>query len=360
MNSLPLATDDAMALITAGVQAPSADNRHIARFEILGDGIRVCVDTRALASCPTHRRLFYEFSFGSIIENIVLRASMLGRACSPRLNARWQADGMVATLEFPSGLPRPEPDPLGSAIFSRHTNRRLYSRKRVPSELRDALRLAAEVHPQVRVHWLDEPPLRSQALRLIRLAESERFRRKALHAELFDAIRFEEGWRHASELGLPPGALEVETGFRMPFRVLRYWAVQRAANALGAASFLGLRAGWLPAWTAPHLGLLSVDRSEPFAFLQAGRAFQRLWLAADQHALALQPMAASVALANQDSGAQWARSSVRERLHSGLAKLADQRHAAMLFRLGFAPPPSVTAGRPPAETRLIGACASSS
>jgi len=344
-----------MALVTAGVQAPSADNRHMARFEILSDSIHICVDARALATCPTHRRLFYEFSLGSIIENIVLRASMLGRACSPRLNARWQADGIVATLEFPSDVPRPERDPLGDAIFSRHTNRRLYSRKPVPRQLREALQSAAATHPQARVHWLDEPALRSQALRLIRLAESERFRRRGLHAELFDAIRFDDGWHHSSELGLPPGALEIEKGFRLPFRALRHWTVQRAANAVGAASFLGLRAGWLPAWTAPHLGLLSVDPSEPFAFLQAGRAFQRLWLAADRHSLALQPMAASVALANQDPGAQWARPSVSERLRSGLAKLVDHRHPAMLFRLGYASPPSVTAGRPSVETCLVGA-----
>ena len=105
---------------------------------------------------------------------------------------------------------------------------------------------AAAPIADVRVHWLDDSNVRSQVLAVVFRAERERFRSRRLHTELFDAIRFDVGWKGPAETGLPPGSLEVEPPLRAVFRALRHWPLQRVANTLGAAQLLALRAPGCP------------------------------------------------------------------------------------------------------------------
>ena len=85
---------------------------------------------------------------------------------------------------------------------------------------------------------------------------------------------------------------------RAPCAALRYWPVMRGMSWLGAHHALGLRAGYLPAALSPHIGLVLAEEGDgdvPAAALNAGRAMQRVWLAAQAQGLALPPMAAATA-----------------------------------------------------------------
>ncbi len=301
---------------------------------------------------PAHRLAMHEFSFGSVIENMSLWAASRGNGCILRMEGDWREHGRIATLAFSSGDPATLYDPLVRFLFTRHTNRRLYERRSADPAVLTALATAAGRYSDARTLWLDQPRVRRAALRLMRIAEGERFRRRELHAELFSAVRFDVGWNDSAEEGLPPGALEVERLARLGFQWLRHWPLQRAINVVGAAALLGLRAGWLPASKAAHLGILTVADDAATPWLTAGRAFQRLWLAATSHGLALQPMAAAVALAGQEATGEWVRSRIQARLREGLARLAGSGRPAMVFRVGYARPPSVTAGRRPVQSYL--------
>lgn len=191
---------------------------------------------------------------------------------------------------------------------------------------------------------------------MIRLAETERFKRAELHAELFGAIRFDLGWHRSSGEWLPPGALEVESPMRPVFSQLRHWPLMRAASWFGGHALLGLRAGYFPCVTAPHLGLiLASDESEPLANLNAGRALQRAWLAATAEGLAFQPMAAATALARQRPGGGWVSEATSRTLRDGLDKLASgstNQRPYMLFRTGLAAAPTLTTQRLPVADYL--------
>ncbi|HET9046526.1 MAG TPA: hypothetical protein VFO33_06185, partial [Casimicrobiaceae bacterium] len=225
--------EEIQTLATAGIQAPSADNRHGVRFEATADAIYVVATAESLQPMPEHRRAFLEFSVGAIAENMRLEAARLSLSCNVQTSNAWPHDGRMATLQLVA-RDGGKPEPIGEALFDRHTNRRLYRRARVPPP--DLARLASAIDtPGVAVRWLDHPDERRIALRLIRIAEAERFRRPKLHRELFDAIRFDVGWEASCESGLPPGALEVEPPLRGAFRMLRHWPLQRVLNAAGAA-----------------------------------------------------------------------------------------------------------------------------
>ena len=341
--------DTLRVILAAGIQAPSADNRHGLRYAVDADRVRlVATDRTSWASLP-HRRMLAEMASGAVIENIVLKSLEFGLAVELDLHRDPAQPDVVATLQWSAAAPGAG-DPLSGAIATRHTNRRFYRRERVDASALKHLTQAAASIEGAELRWLDAPDLRACALRAIRLAETERFRRPALHAELFGAVRFDVGWQRTVDEGLPPAALEVESPARAVFAMLREWRVMRVANLFGAHLALGLRAGFLPCATAPHLGLVSACAGDDHSgALRAGRAFQRVWLAADAAGLALQPMAASTALARQVPGNGWVCAPTHAKLQALLEVMRAGARAEpyMLFRIGRARAPSGVAARKP-------------
>jgi hypothetical protein len=326
-------------ILTAGIQAPSAENKHYFWLDVGSEVVTLHATASALWAAQPDQKMLALMSFGAVVENITLRARAMGFLTT----AHWKLDAScVVELSWQSATP--VLDPLDGAISTRHTNRRFYERALVPNDVLEHLSAAATSVPGASVHWLVPGPQRSLALSLIRIAETERFRRRSLHHEMFSAIRFERGWDGTVLEGLPPAALQVEWPMRRPFAALRHWGLMRPADMIGAHFALGLRSGYLPCAMAPHLGLVMANAADvDTAHLLGGRAFERLWLASENHGLALQPMAAATVLTNQKSGAEWVSAATQKRLTQGLQSLTAQLAAdpslarpCMLFRLGRA------------------------
>jgi nitroreductase len=353
VNPTALPPERLRQILAAGIRAPSAENLHFLRFEPgAGTLTLVATDAASWTSLP-HRKWLALMSYGAVVENMALRAGTFGYA----QDVRWQPDPerpeRIAELCWvTTSAPA---DPLAQVIDARHTNRRFYRRARLEPAVLQALGAATQSVAQTRLVWCDSPELRSIALRVLRLAETERFRRRELHAELFSAVRFDKGWRATAQEGLPPGALQVEAPMRPPFAALRHWPVMRAATWAGMHLSLGLRAAYLPCALAPHIGVVLAEGDTADARdLRAGRAFQRVWLAATAAGLALQPFAAPIALSRQKPGFGWVDAGLQERLQSLLGVLvgASGGHPSMFFRLGRAQAPQTVTDRLPVEHYL--------
>jgi nitroreductase len=342
---MPTPSADALrTILEAAILAPSADNQHRIRFHAIDDDLEILCST--LLAATGYKRILDLLSAGALLENLALAAGRHGwRAeltpfpdpARPQLLCRivWSRQDQAA-------------DPLVEAIPARQTNRRLVYRgpPMGPAE-RNALQRAAAGQPGVTLMWLDEPPVRRRVLGLMRRAEAARFRIPALHQELFSAVRFEVGWQASCAEGLPPGALGVERPLRAGFALMRHWPVMRALNLLGAHRLLGLRAADLPCRLAPHLGLIALAEESDWALLAAGRAFERVWLAATQLGLALQPMPAAALYALE--GAESVPVPLQRRLAQAWRALLPGLYPVMLFRLGRAAPLAVRTGRLPLE-----------
>lgn len=339
-------------IIRSGILAPSAENYHHAVFEPHTSGLKLWGDD-VFQRMPRHRRLLTLSGFGAMAENMVLKADTLGFGTCVNWFPDPTSPTLVASFSWAEG--GTTKDALASAIPLRHTNRKFYRREKLPLP---HLQLFAEevAHIEgVKLMWLNEGVRRALVLQLIRIAETERFRRQHLHQELFSAIRFDLGWKRTADEGLPPGALEVESPMRLPFTLIRHWKVMRALNLFGVHHLLGIRAAYLPCLLAPHLGLLASTLETEEAAVAVGRAFERVWLRATLLGLALQPMAASVALPLQESGHGWVAEEVKVRLKDGWARiLGSEIRPFMLFRVGKAEPPSIVAQRKPVQAYLYG------
>jgi hypothetical protein len=344
----PPSTQALRQVLEAGVQAPSAENRHYFRFERRPDSLDlVSTDTASWQEQP-HRRALALISYGAVVENMSLRAAELGHGQVTRWCPEPQRPELIARIAWePAGG---APEALASAIERRHSNRRFYRREALPPSMLQRLSAAAAAVPGAGVSWLDSAASRRLALQTLRMAESERFRRRALHHELFSAVRFDAGWKHTTSEGLPPGALEVEPPMRAPFAALRHWPLMRLAAALGVHRTLGLRAADLPCRLAPHIGMVTVQAADDtLGWLQAGRALQRVWLAATLEGLGFQALAAPVALSLQHAGGGWVSQRLQDELKRRLQQLGDgvAGDARMFFRIGRAGAPTVVTSRPP-------------
>ena len=334
--------DPLQKILMAGILAPSADNRHLFRYRLAGDQILLTPSDRYVEA-NAQTRLLAWISFGTVVENISIQAAAFGIVAQPTWFPRENIICEIALLS--SGT---LPDTLVDAIPRRHTNRRLlFKGPPLDNSQREELERQVSAIPGARLIWLDSPDLRSTALHLIRLAETERFRSHALHEELFASLRFDVGHRSTCAEGIPIGAAELDPPARLLFPALRSWSLMRALNLLRAHALIGWRAAWLPAHLAPHIGLIVGTGVIQLAAAQAGRGFQRLWLTATKMDLALQPFAAAALYALPHfCGVSEA---VRRELREGWLQVESVGTPMMGFRLGRAAPPSVTSGRPPLD-----------
>ena len=336
-------------ILQAALLAPSADNHHRLRFELIPDGVLVSAEPGRLSSLTGYKRTLDLISLGAVVENIVLRASAHNLSASVELRPVGMPDAIARIQLQPSST---LPDPLHSAIPNRHTNRRFFKGPPENSDTLQHIQQVAQQIPGCTLNWLDNAEHRGKALKLIRLAEGERFRNQILHAELFEGVRFDIGWHQSCEEALPPGALEIEKPLRVFFKLMRHWSVMRTANLVGAYKQLAWRAGDLPCRLSPHLAVISAPSLADKDQIDAGRAFQRAWLAVAQHGIAMQPMPASVLYAQTAAIAQGIPSPLQARLSQGWAELQPGRMPLMVFRMGHAKPPSLVSGRHPLEHYL--------
>lgn len=338
----------------SGVLAPSADNRHVFTIEITETAIRLWPRREFASTTQRHRRVLGLISLGAVVENMRLRAGEHGVSA----HARWLPDGSsgpVVQLDL-HATPATPADELAAAIPARHTNRGMYHGPAL-SDVETTL-LGASVAPVegIQLIWL-HGDARRRALALIWRAESERFLRERLHEELFSSIRFDLSWHATADQALPPGALGIEAPMRPLFKALRHWALMRPLSWLGVHRLVGLRAGWLPCWQAPALGLLATSLPPEQGAVAVGTALERLWLRATLLDLALQPMAAAAVLPLQSAADRGASDELRTALVTGWQAICPGLTPLMVFRMGRAAEPEVRAGRQPVEAYLHSASA---
>ncbi len=338
-------------ILTAGLAAPSADNRHTIRFQVISDREVSLWGTSDYHTASYQRRALAHVSLGAVVENISIQAAAIQRSVHIRLNLESDPSRPLLGLLFSEGAGSHAD--LAAWIPERHTNRALAFRGPELSAMERA-EISAVVTadlPGCRLAWCGVDIDRSQVLRLVRVAEAERFRVRNQHAELFSSVRFDVGWKRTCAEGLPPGALGVEPFLRLPFRALSNWPVMRTLNLLGGHSLMGVRAGQLPCALAPDVAVVLAPDDSPASLLEAGRMFQRAWLKLTSMGRAFQPFAASALFGLRANDA--VEPEFRARARDGWRRVTGEATPVIVFRTGFAKPPMVRASRPPLIDHIL-------
>lgn len=352
-------------LVEAAGRACSPDNNQPWAFRIRSRYIEV-FHHRGRAVPSDVDRLFASIAVGAAMENIALHATLEGLTAEIRFDRELfrtasSDDSLESVAEVHFKATSLQPDTLAPSLNDRTTNRRSFSRCPISEQASDRITQAARER-SADVAWLHSRSDIRRLASLVMTADRIRFENRKFHDEMHDMLRFTRREREASGDGLDVASLEIPRVSWPLLRWLRPWNRMRVGNMLGLSRlFAGPSA--LQVWSSGAVGLLLIRRREPRGYIDAGRALQRLWIAAAAEQLAFHPLGAlPLFMLRQDLlGREAFESHHARRLNAcrepflQLFPPAREQLPVILFRVGRAKPPTARAARYPVEKILLGA-----
>jgi len=342
-------TDFHLELVKGAIMAPSPDNNQPWRFVSDGDRLLVYLDPdRALPSDVN--AMFDLLGVGAAVENACIVAREHGYSphveyfAHPGESEIPATSEPVAIIKFASGGTS---DPLATHLAARCTCRKFYSTNPVAECSLQAIGQAAGEFPQVQLDWVtDHKQIRSIA-RIIAASDRIRFEYEPFHNELFRQLRFSVAEADRTRDGLDLRTLELPPGAGLLLKALSPWSRMKWVHRLRLGSLLTLPSA-LAVRRSGALGVLSVSEPTTEQSLMGGRAFERIWLAAQAEGLALQPLGSLpifFAHLQQYKGRKLCHRH-EQSVHTLLERFQEivpqggGRTMNILFRLGHSAPPS--------------------
>ncbi|NII10580.1 hypothetical protein [Oleiagrimonas sp. C23AA] len=323
-------------ILQAGIAAPSADNSQPWRFAWSGDVLDLRIDADRSGRVSDTRYVLSDLAVGACLENMRIQGQSLGYTAHMETFPHPQDPLWAARIHWHRDTPHPTPEPLAAAITQRHTDRRFPWRGPIGADIQQRLTAQAESIAGQKLYWPTLPRERNAALRVIRQAETLRFKSPMLHEELFSTVRFSAGWRKVCEEGLAPATLAVEPPMRPLFQSLRHARAMQMLNLFGAASMLGWRSAGLPLKLSPGLCLLVTAGKERADVVAGGRALQRVWLEATLAGLSVQPYAAAGVLGLGFIPIESRYQDALSQLGDAMDALCAPGYGLVFLRLGYA------------------------
>ncbi|HTX93565.1 MAG TPA: Rv1355c family protein [Mycobacterium sp.] len=352
-HSVPLLPGVAGVIAAAAIRAPSASNAQPWSVEAGPDLITIRL-------APGHTSAL----------DIGLRGSAVALGAA-LFNAKVAAAaqhvlGPVSLLHDVDGVPLqtalhlsdgsdPELAALYEPMLARETNRRLGTSHPIPAPTIELLHTIAE-REGARLSLLTQPDDIASVATIFAAADRIRYLTPGLHAEMVSELR----WPHdpSPDTGIDVLSLELDPGDLAMIGILKrpdvmaHLAQWNAGTALGADTRLRVSG-------SSAIGVISVSGSALTDFARGGSATEAVWIAAQQHGLAVQPISPVFLYARTaDEFAQVSASFADELagLLNGFRQIArtpSGSSVALVLRFTFSGPASVRSRRSIERVRLL-------
>ena len=347
-------------ILEAGNSAPSGENCQPWRFALVAEAIDVHLRPERDRSVYNWGQRGSYLALGALVENLVIAASAEGMAARVSYFPNGGNDTLVARVSLTHDAAT-APDPLASAILDRTTNRKPYLKRALPPGAKEALERAADEAGGTRLVWCDDARGKERLGRVGSTNEEVMLGNRALHEFFFEHVNWSAEEDASKKIGFYIRTLELPPPARMMFRLMRSWQVMRIFRALGFPRLIAAQNAKTNA-AAAAFGALVIDTTAPLDFVRAGRAAERLWLAAAARSLALQPLTGVLffsLLLEEGDGSVFTpkeQEAVRAAYATAQETFATQAgRIAFMFRIGDSEPPSARAARFPLEKALSAA-----
>jgi ThiF family len=343
-------TDDVIrTLVGAAMLAPSGGNCQPWRWHWNGQRLRGVHDLERSRSFLDYQHRATYLAFGAAIENLVLAAGEMSLRADVTVFPEVADPTVICDVGFTrASVADRAADAraagLAAVMRQRVTNRRLGAR--VPLARADAaalmaiaeaggarLELLADAEP---LGWLAELLGRGDRLRLLS---------KTMHREILRELRWTRTEVERSRDGIDVATLELSPADLTGMRIASSWPVLELVARLGGGRALEKPSKKAIA-SASAVGLLTVPSARPEDFLRGGRTLERVWLEANAHGYAFQPMTSLLylfaRLTDGGVGLAPAEKAELEELRRLFERLFTRRGQGelMLFRLARAEAPS--------------------
>jgi hypothetical protein len=352
-SSPPPGSDPIDIIVDAARWAPSGGNIQPWRFEADANQIRMYLVPDRTTTMDVRYRGSY-VAIGAALFNARVAAASLKNLGECQLFPEGSPSHHVATLMVGDSTDY-EIAPLEPRVRTRVANRQMGDAGPVDEEIVKVLNLGVEREgAKLRLaSTRDRIDLMADLL-----AESDRIRflLPTLHREMVGELRFPG--RDSLDEGLDVRTLELSPGEMAALELLRrpdvmeHLADWRAGHALGARTRAVVG-------SSSALAVVTVPRSDPAWYVRGGEAVERLWLTAELHGLAVQPVSPVFLYAVDEK--DFLRLGGERHVDTlfDLSKrfnefwdLGDEEHVALLLRLSHARPPSTRSARLPLSELL--------
>ncbi|WP_338900638.1 Rv1355c family protein [Nocardia seriolae] len=349
--SEPAPESDLAAVLECAQRAPSGGNAQPWT-------LRVGTGELTIELAPEHSSLMdigYRASavaVGAALYNARAAAAVYGLLGASELNSGGP-DSLTAVLRWGSGTD-PELARDYSALLARHTNRRDGTGSPIPAEVLDAL-VATARRAGAELHMVTDRGRIETAARILAESERARYLTPALHAEMMSELRWPgDDLRTGMDLrtlDLAPDEL-VKLDIARRADVMAQLHAWSGGQALVGATLEKVRSSSaVVALTIPALS--HDDRSGLLAYADAGAALQRLWIAAERHDLAVQPVSPVFLYARRPEELRTVSPEFADTLTSlqgsflELLEVPGHETVASVLRFGYAAEPTVRSRRRP-------------
>jgi len=285
-------------ILEAAVMAPSGDNVQPWDFKISENFTQI-----DLYNLPEKDNSYYNYqqsasyiAHGAVIENIKIAGKHLGCLIDYQLFPDTENDNYIAKITLSSA--DAQPDPYYKAIFERCTNRFQYKREEVGDEALNALSNTVKNIDTAHVSLVTDNNKIKLLANELKVNDQIVFERKDIHQFLFDKIRWNQKQIEETRDGMPVGVLGLSFIEQLSFPLMRFWGYVKIANVFGLSKIIALKCWWGCA-NASILGMVTIQGNDKVAFVEGGRAVQRLWLEATQQGFSLQPIIGLTLLINR-------------------------------------------------------------
>ncbi len=324
--------------------APSGENCQPWRFTVSEHTICVYNVTEADQSVYNTGQLGSYVAHGALIENMCISARQHGYEPQVTLFPL-QADepDLVATIVFTPT--KATEDPLYAAIAQRVTNRKQHISKKIPIDIKNELTAAVKTGGTTLVILDDETVLRELGTALA-VNEEVLFENRALHDFFYAHLL----WNKDEQLN--HGGFYWETLEFLPkqipaVKLFKSWLLLKTMNTVAHVSKKIAKENADKYASSSALAAIIADGHSPTDYMYAGQTAERVWLTATQHGLAVHPCTGTLFfMEHVRSAGTHAFSAAHQELirnaYTAIAKAfgAQNKTIPMLFRIGYANPPS--------------------
>lgn len=281
-------------LVAAASRAPSADNMQAWAFARAGDTVNVYLEPSRVLPTDVNA-MFAWVGLGAAVENLVITAEHEGFGTAVDCRALGAGEpgssspalGLSGTPVTVRLSPNGSDSPLAGWIARRETNRGLYDDAPLDAATLDELTHAVG-HLDAGVHWAGGHANLNRMASMDAQSTYIRLEHRPLHDELFDILRFSRRELEKTRFGLDFESLGVPYALVSMARLLRYPSVMKVVSRLGIGRFIARQLA-VRLRASGAVCLVTARQSGPAGYVEAGRAMERLWLAATARGLAVQP-----------------------------------------------------------------------
>lgn len=235
-------------------------------------------------------------ALGAAIENIVLKAHEVKYEVAVKYFPIEDDKTLIATFSFyeeganVEGVEAHTNDDLVSAIYDRHTNRKVPERELLPKEILDSLSASATSINGAQIRYIDDIDQLREIGKIIGITDRYRILTPASHHDFtYQEMRWTDDEAVRRKTGMYIGTLELRESELLGLKFVKDRKVVDFIKQIDGGHLLR-NASIKNAVSASAFGLLTMPSNSPLDFIEGGRASQRLWLKATQLGLGFHVM----------------------------------------------------------------------